>query len=120
MRRRDDCDRRHFAPAFPAFATASRSAGARQGRRVRRHLAFAPGIVLHKISAATLTRQAPVWQSWPVQRLDKGCAPFETVASLPPQDEAFSLCHPQTALILRSARRARLEGPPVDIGVARP
>jgi hypothetical protein len=35
---------------------------------------------------------------------------FETVASRPPQDEDHQMMPSKSALILRSARRARLEG----------
>ena len=37
-------------------------------------------------------------------------ASFETAALRPPQDEEFSQCRQSLILILRSARRARLEG----------
>jgi hypothetical protein len=41
--------------------------------------------------------------------LDERSAPFETVASPPPQDEAISLMPSKSSLMLRSAQRARLE-----------
>src|SRR5580693_9430022 len=62
MRRRDDADGAVFPALLAPFATTPIIAGARDGCRVRVISALPPGTVLPKISAATLTRQAPVRQ----------------------------------------------------------